>query len=568
MHVSSLPKVLILLCPLAFVACISPPPDTQTQTDMDPPNNVITTNNITVGDMDTEPDTDIPESCGDGEHNQDETDVDCGGSQCEPCGLEKNCLEDMDCLSGQCDETCVVREDCTVGDDLTLDQVYANQDCSVIAITTTGPHTLNTPITRDVILEGLGDFVELTSLKIDGGNVMLSKVTFQNQSNGNTGAIQHTSGVLEVRDVSFSECTGLQGGAIWTEGTLKVVNSNFTENTAQKGGAIYAGTGSDVTIKGSRFQDNRTSGGLEDLEGGAIRIEGGALTISESIFIGNETKSESPSTGIARGGAIFALPTTMSIKSTSFEYNQTISPTQAIGGAVWVRGGTVDVMDTVFKNNSASAPLAYGGAFSQNNSNTTIRRSAFVENSLLLCTTGCAGGAVRAIATNMDSPFLHFENVTFSGNTFAIQSEGIGKGTALYTDEHHVKLYSVTFKGNELEDAKNAESVHLSGKSKYLDNTLFADQKEPVLGTNVMTTGQNISLYDITSATPLTVNTELLLGDLILVNQTYVHAFSPSRQPPTGACKDLMEQPLSEDQAKNPRSGSCVVGAFDEGSAP
>lgn len=561
MHVFHPPKILILLCSLALVACISPPPEAQTQTDMDPPNNVITTNNSTVGDMDT--DTEIPDSCGDGVLNQDETDVDCGGSLCVRCDLGKTCSQSADCVSEQCEGTCVPRPDCTVGEDLTLDQAYANPACTYIAIATAGPHTLSPPITRDLILEGVGDSVELGALKVEGGNVTVTNVDFKNQTNS-TGAIQHIGGTLEIQDVRFSNCKGEQGGAIWTTGTLSVVDSVFKSNTALEGGAIYAGPASSLTIKGSQFKDNRSSRG--GFEGGAIRIEGGTLAISDSIFIGNEAKSESPNTGIARGGAIFARSTTMSIKSTAFESNQTISPTEAIGGAVWVRGGTVDILDTVFKNNSASAPLASGGAFSQNNSNTTIRRSAFVENSLLICTTGCAGGAVRAIATNSESPSLDFENVTFSGNTFAIQSEGLGNGTALYTVEHHVRLYSVTFKGNEIDDNKNAESVHLRGKSKYLDNTLFADQREPFLGTNVIPTGQNISLYAVTEGSPLTVNSGLTLQNLVFENQTYVHPFSII--PPTAACKNLAGQPLTEDQAKNPRSDSCAVGAYDPGATP
>ncbi|MBN2724691.1 MAG: hypothetical protein JXR95_11530 [Deltaproteobacteria bacterium] len=46
--------------------------------------------------------------CTDHEKNGDETDVDCGGSLCSPCEDTKNCLEASDCLSGVCgtDGTC------------------------------------------------------------------------------------------------------------------------------------------------------------------------------------------------------------------------------------------------------------------------------------------------------------------------------------------------------------------------------------------------------------------------------------------------------------------------------
>ena len=48
-------------------------------------------------------------SCSDGMQNGDETDVDCGGSACEPCGPSQGCEEDMDCASGVCtDGLCAV----------------------------------------------------------------------------------------------------------------------------------------------------------------------------------------------------------------------------------------------------------------------------------------------------------------------------------------------------------------------------------------------------------------------------------------------------------------------------
>ncbi len=41
-------------------------------------------------------------TCVDGVKNQDETDVDCGGSVCSTCALNKKCGFDDDCSSGYC----------------------------------------------------------------------------------------------------------------------------------------------------------------------------------------------------------------------------------------------------------------------------------------------------------------------------------------------------------------------------------------------------------------------------------------------------------------------------------
>lgn len=59
---------------------------------------------VDAGDaQDALPDADTP-ACSDGLKNQDETDVDCGGS-CMPCAEGKACLISSDCASGWCDAT-------------------------------------------------------------------------------------------------------------------------------------------------------------------------------------------------------------------------------------------------------------------------------------------------------------------------------------------------------------------------------------------------------------------------------------------------------------------------------
>ncbi|PCC71299.1 hypothetical protein SAMN02745121_00839 [Nannocystis exedens] len=56
---------------------------------------VMTSDTLTTGD--------VPEGCGDGEKNGDETDIDCGGGTCGPCDDDAACMADTDCKSGSCD---------------------------------------------------------------------------------------------------------------------------------------------------------------------------------------------------------------------------------------------------------------------------------------------------------------------------------------------------------------------------------------------------------------------------------------------------------------------------------
>jgi len=55
-------------------------------------------------------------TCSDGTKNQDETDVDCGGATCDPCGVDKACGKNEDCASKLCQGgTCVAAPSCNDG---------------------------------------------------------------------------------------------------------------------------------------------------------------------------------------------------------------------------------------------------------------------------------------------------------------------------------------------------------------------------------------------------------------------------------------------------------------------
>jgi hypothetical protein len=54
----------------------------------------------------------VPSTCLDGQKDNTETDIDCGGSQCAPCEADKACLSSLDCMHGSCEgmpgsKTCV-----------------------------------------------------------------------------------------------------------------------------------------------------------------------------------------------------------------------------------------------------------------------------------------------------------------------------------------------------------------------------------------------------------------------------------------------------------------------------
>ncbi|QDG51584.1 hypothetical protein FIV42_12755 [Persicimonas caeni] len=70
------------------------------------------------------------ETCTDGTQNQDETDVDCGGATCAACEVDEGCTASSDCLSGYCDTnsgTCLA--DAPSCDDGVQNQDETDVDC-------------------------------------------------------------------------------------------------------------------------------------------------------------------------------------------------------------------------------------------------------------------------------------------------------------------------------------------------------------------------------------------------------------------------------------------------------
>ncbi|MFT4622257.1 MAG: MYXO-CTERM domain-containing protein [Myxococcota bacterium] len=249
-----------------------------------------------------------------------------------------------------------------------------------------------------------------------------------------------------VEDSAFDANTtgGDVGGAIATTANSRgtVRGSAFTGNQATFGGAIYAGSGGDLTIEGSRFDDNRAYDG----EGGAIRWRPDTaeptLRIAGSAFIGN--------TATDRGGAL-GLNTTngsraaLVLEDNRFEANASATSGGAVsieatnrlvgvrnlfcantatasGGGVRVLAagyGQSDWTNNVFQENVAGE---FGGGLHLSSAGTT----AFVNNHVL-GNGADEGGGVRALDT--DVVFVN-NLVGWSTSGAGVSASGLGGALA------------------------------------------------------------------------------------------------------------------------------------------
>jgi hypothetical protein len=141
--------------------------------------------------------------------------------------------------------------------------------------------------------------------------------------------IDHDSGDLSLKNLTFTNGSGIQGGAIFANGTsLTIQNCTFNNNMVTGtlvfqgfGGAIYGNSAGTINIINSTFANNSALHGPNpthnsgtDSTGGAIfnNNAGAVLKITNSTFSGNSAEA---------GGAYTSINVNPSVKSTIFANN-------------------------------------------------------------------------------------------------------------------------------------------------------------------------------------------------------------------------------------------------------
>ncbi len=106
----------------------------------------------------------VDPSCDDGEKNGQETDVDCGGGDCGPCGLGKACVENSDCESTHCENEVCVGGDTELSISFIaptdVDGAVVDRNWTAVAVAVSGTGPLSSFIDFDHSLVGYFNFDE------------------------------------------------------------------------------------------------------------------------------------------------------------------------------------------------------------------------------------------------------------------------------------------------------------------------------------------------------------------------------------------------------------------------
>ena len=252
----------------------------------------------------------------------------------------------------------------------------------------TGVNNTNISIDKSMTIKGqsqTGTVINGTGTNwifyIYHGNITITNLTFTNGTASEGGAIFNLDN-LTVINCTFTGNKASYGSTIENRGTLNIKNSIFANNIADYGTIFNKNT---CSITDSTFTNNNATN-----YGGAI-LNYGALVLKSDTFIGNQA---------SYGGVIDNDEGNLTVISSTFTNNNATN----YGGAI-LNEGILTLTGSTFTSNKGN----YGGAI-DNENNLTIACSTFTNNS----------------ATHYGGAILNEDTLTVAGSTFSGNNAGIG----------------------------------------------------------------------------------------------------------------------------------------------
>ena len=301
------------------------------------------------------------------------------------------------------------------------------------------------------VLDGQGHTIDakgsMKFFEITAENVTLKNIIFKNGAANNGSVTFLKAGTLDncsmincssvggmpgawfndggnVTDCVFENVVGTKYGALFANGTVAIDGCTFTSNRAGSGdgGAIYAVTS--VTVKNSRFKNNRAN------YGGAI------CGVGDANVYGCEFESNSAAND---GGAVYL--TKGSVENCTFTENHATSE----GGALALTQAGEAINSSFYKNTAGIK----GGAFTSRDGKVTLDGSSFIGN------TAVQGGAAYI------SNDAKITDCDFAEN-------GANEGGAIYAKDMKDDISGCAFNDNNGED----------GGAIFIDSTFTGKIKD------------------------------------------------------------------------------------------
>ncbi|MEE4637269.1 MAG: choice-of-anchor Q domain-containing protein [Wenzhouxiangella sp.] len=277
-----------------------------------------------------------------------------------------------------------------------------------------------------------------------------------------------------------------------TGGRLTVSGLTLTNGTTDKedepGGAMHISGGADVSLQDLFITDSATEGvnspggaiyavnaaqlRLSNVQmvrnqaqaggGGAIFVTGTPLSVVDSVLGQNAASG--------RGGAIHAVGNQGSITSSFFLQNST-SGDSSFGGALFMDGSALVMTDTELTNNTTSGVDSHGGAVYLRNATLTVSGGIFDSNGV--SGGGANGGAISTVGAevNLSGGCQLIGNSTLQGN-------GWGGAMRIGTGNLEMDNCSISNNRTQGENAHGGAIYVITGNATILNSQIVDNETQ------------------------------------------------------------------------------------------
>jgi CSLREA domain-containing protein len=215
--------------------------------------------------------------------------------------------------------------------------------------------------------------------------ITINNSTFTNNSGYGTGAL-YSTGDVAITGSTFKSNNALYGvGALvsdfdgggpgdYDDGVMTVANSTFTSNTAPVAGAVANVDGAKLTVTGSTFNGNISSGNSDYSDAGAINSFFEATT-----YLAYNTFYNNSSTSVGRGsGAIFGYETYLGL------LGNTITGNSGYYGAIydWDSDGS-NLANSIVSGNTTTDSNSPGDGISPDQNGMNVNKGNVISSTAI-----------------------------------------------------------------------------------------------------------------------------------------------------------------------------------------
>ncbi|MEE4637659.1 MAG: choice-of-anchor Q domain-containing protein, partial [Wenzhouxiangella sp.] len=291
-------------------------------------------------------------------------------------------------------------------------------------------------------------------------------------------------GRLTIDAQNVSRILEITGGRLTLSG-LTLTNGT-TDKEDEPGGAMHISGGADVSLQDLFITDNATEGGnspggaiyavnaaqlsLSNVQmarnqalaasGGAIFVSGTALSVVDSVLGQNAASG--------RGGAIHAVGSQASITGSVLVQNST-SGDSSFGGALFMDGAGLIMSGTELSNNATSGANSHGGALYLRNATLTVSGGIFDSNGV--SGAGANGGAISTVGAevNLSGGCQLIGNSTLQGN-------GWGGAMRIGTGNLEIDTCSISSNRTHGEDAHGGAIYVITGNATIVNSDIVGNE--------------------------------------------------------------------------------------------